>query len=74
MAAAFAASLLVMAEATAFVAATALGRLPVESGLLSGAGQWSSRVELDEPGGHAVEVRSTEPPAVLARYRVLVER
>ncbi|OWJ55588.1 hypothetical protein Pdsh_02030 [Pyrodictium delaneyi] len=31
-------------------------------------------IELDEPGGHTVEVRSTEPPAVLARYRVLVER
>ena len=31
-------------------------------------------VELTEPGEHLVEVRSSEPPALLARYRVVVER
>ncbi|WP_156327999.1 hypothetical protein [Pyrodictium delaneyi] len=46
----------------------------VEVRRLRVAGQWSSRVEFEEPGEHTVEVYSAEPPALLARYRVLVER
>ncbi len=45
----------------------------VEVRRLRASGAWTVRIEL-EPGEHSVEVRSLEPPAALAAYRVIVER
>ncbi len=45
----------------------------VELRRLKALGTWTVRIEL-ESGEHDVEVRSLEPPAVLAAYKVIVRR